>query len=66
MEIAKRCTLDIQLGKYFLPEYPIPDSLTENEFFRKVCVEGLEWRLARLLDPAAENYAERRTMVAGK
>ena len=60
VEIAKRCTLDIELGKYFLPEYPIPEGLTENDFFRKVCLEGLEWRLARLLDPAAENYAERR------
>ncbi len=60
VEIAKRCTLDIQLGKYFLPEYPIPEGLTENAFFEKVCLEGLEWRLARILDPAATDYTARR------
>lgn len=60
VEIAKRCTLDIQLGKYFLPEYPTPEGLTENDFFRKICFEGLEKRLARILPPDSPNYAERR------
>jgi DNA polymerase III subunit alpha len=60
IEIARRCTLDIQLGKYFLPEFPIPDGLTENQFFEKVSFEGLEQRLARILDPKAADYAERR------
>mgnify|MGYP001255373907 CR=1 FL=1 len=60
VEIAKRCTLDIQLGKYFLPEYPTPEGLTENDFFRKICFEGLEKRLARILPPDTPNYAERR------
>jgi len=60
VEIAKRCTLDIQLGKYFLPEYPIPEGLTENDFFRKICIEGLEKRLQRILPPDTPNYAERR------
>lgn len=60
VEIAKRCNLDIQLGKYFLPEYPIPDGMTENEFFKKVCHEGLEKRLARILSAEASDYAQRR------
>lgn len=60
VEIAKRCNLDIQLGKYFLPEYPIPDGMTENEFFKKVCHEGLEKRLARILSAEAADYAQRR------
>ncbi len=33
IEIAKRCTLDLRLGEYFLPDYPIPDGMTINEFF---------------------------------
>ena len=35
IEIAKRCNLDIRLGEYFLPEFPIPEGLTENQFFSK-------------------------------
>ena len=60
IEIAKRCTINIQMGKYFLPEYPVPDGLTEAEFFRKISHEGLEERLERILDKSATDYAERR------
>ena len=60
VEIARRCTLDIRLGEYFLPEYPIPDGLTENEFFTKISYEGLEQRLERILDKNAADYAERK------
>lgn len=60
VEIAKRCTINIQMGKYFLPEYPVPEGLTEAEFFRKISHEGLDQRLERILDKSAANYAERR------
>ena len=49
-EIAQRCSVEVLLGKYFLPEFPIPDGLTENDFFRKVSYEGLEERLEFILD----------------
>lgn len=45
VEIAKRCNVTIQLGKYFLPEYPIPEGMTQDEFFRKVSHDGLTERL---------------------
>ncbi len=60
LEIARRCNLDIVLGKYFLPEYPIPEGMTENEFFEKISYQGLEQRLAVLLDPSAADYPQRR------
>ncbi|HBY48423.1 MAG TPA: DNA polymerase III subunit alpha, partial [Alcanivorax sp.] len=60
VEIARRCTLDIRLGENFLPEFPIPEGLTLEEYFEKVSQEGLEKRLADILDPAAPDYAERR------
>ncbi len=60
VEIAKRCNLEIQLGKYFLPEYPVPEGLTENEFFEQISFAGLDKRLADSLDPQAPDYAERR------
>lgn len=60
IEIAKRCTITIQMGKYFLPAYPVPEGLTEAEFFRKISHEGLDQRLERILDKSATDYAERR------
>ncbi|WP_049721542.1 DNA polymerase III subunit alpha [Gilvimarinus polysaccharolyticus] len=59
VEIAKRCTVNIKLGEYFLPQYPIPDGLTENEFFEKVCLDGMDMRLEKILDKTAPDYTER-------
>lgn len=60
VEIAKRCTLDIRLGEYFLPEYPIPEGMTENEFFTKISYEGLNDRLARILDKDDAAFAAKK------
>ncbi len=60
IEIAKRCSVELRLGKYFLPNYPVPDGMTMDEFFRKISFEGLDERLVKILDPAAADYAERR------
>ena len=60
VEIAKRCNLEIQLGKSFLPQFPIPEGETEESYFCRVSREGLELRLKVLLDEAAEDYAEKR------
>ncbi|MFK8019500.1 MAG: DNA polymerase III subunit alpha [Pseudomonadales bacterium] len=47
--IAKRCNLDLQLGEYFLPDYPIPEGMTLDEFFRAESLRGLEMRFEHLL-----------------
>ncbi|MCB1922232.1 MAG: DNA polymerase III subunit alpha [Gammaproteobacteria bacterium] len=60
VEIAKRCNLEITLGKNFLPDFPIPDGMTIDEFFRAESRKGLEWRLQRILDPAADDFSDRR------
>jgi DNA polymerase-3 subunit alpha len=60
IEIAKRCNFTIQMGKYFLPEYPVPEGLTEAEFFRQISQKGLEERLERILDKNSADYLERR------
>ncbi len=33
VEIAKRCTLEIELGRYYLPDYPIPDDFENDPWF---------------------------------
>ncbi len=49
VEIAKRCTVELELGKAMLPDFPIPDGMTEDEFFRKQAHDGLERRLSVIL-----------------
>ncbi len=66
VEIARRCNLDLRLGEYFLPDYPIPDGLTINEFFIKISEEGLEARLAKLFDTEAPGFAETRAIYADR
>ncbi|WP_404363505.1 DNA polymerase III subunit alpha [Marinobacter sp.] len=60
VEIARRCNVKVRMGEYFLPNYPIPDGLTMDEFFRKVSEEGLEVRLAKTLDRSDPDYEEKR------
>ena len=40
IEIAKRCTLDIELGTYYLPDFPIPDNFEQDPFFQNVMSYG--------------------------
>ncbi|PTS83712.1 DNA polymerase III subunit alpha [Pseudomonas sp. HMWF032] len=61
VEIAKRCNIEVQLGKYFLPDFPVPAGMTMDEYFRQVSFEGLEERLAVLWPKeTTPNYEEKR------
>lgn len=61
VEIAKRCNVEVELGKYYLPDYPIPDDATEATFLSDVSHKGLRDRLAALEVPVTEHerYRER-------
>src|SRR5690554_581935 len=61
VEIARRCSVTVRLGEYFLPNYPVPEGMTMDEYFRKVSEDGLEDRLAKTLpkdDPDYDNKRE--------
>ncbi|MBB1334548.1 DNA polymerase III subunit alpha [Pseudoalteromonas sp. SR44-5] len=58
VEIAKRCNVTVQLGTYFLPDYPT-GSLKIEDFLVKVSRDGLEERL-QFLFPDAADRAEKR------
>ncbi len=60
LEIAKRCTVTLTLGKNYLPEFPIPDGMTEEEYFSEESRKGLEERLKQLFDVNADDFAELR------
>jgi len=46
VEIAKRCNAPMNLGTYFLPEYPIPEAQTLESFLHLKAHEGLTKRVA--------------------
>jgi DNA polymerase-3 subunit alpha len=58
LEIAKRCNVTLTLGKNYLPEFPIPKGMTEEEYFCQVSKEGLELRLKEMFDTEADDFAE--------
>ncbi len=60
VEIAKRCNIDVQLGKHFLPDFPVPEGMTIDDYLRQVSFEGLEERLAVLLPPDTPDYAAKK------
>lgn len=60
VEIAKRCNVTLQLGKPFLPNYPVPEGMTIEAFFEKVSREGLEQRLQKLLPAGSDPDGSRR------
>ena len=45
VEIAKRCSLELRLGKSFLPEFPVPAGTTPADFLRSESAAGLRQRL---------------------
>ena len=57
VEIARRCTLELKLGKSVLPAYPVPAELTTEDFLREESRRGLAMRLVKL---AAAPVAGRR------
>ncbi|MFG0587697.1 DNA polymerase III subunit alpha [Acinetobacter sp. YQ_14] len=59
-QIAKRCNVALQLGTYFLPDFPIPDGYTIDTYFEHLSREGLEERLNHLypIDERDEDWPD--------
>ena len=58
IEIARRCSLEIPLGTYYLPDYPVPEGMTIDSYLEHTAREGLEERLEFLFDKNDPNFAE--------
>ncbi len=53
--IADRCNLEFVFNEYHLPSFPVPEGYTNEEYFRKLCMDGFA---ERYTDPP-ESYRER-------
>ena len=47
--IAMQCNLDLELGKPYLPNYPIPENYTVEQFFAEISKKGLEDRFKQIM-----------------
>jgi len=54
VEIARRCSLQLELGKSKLPPFPTPPGVSLNDFLAERAAEGLARRLAKLYPDAGE------------
>jgi len=59
VEIARRCSLTIELGKNFLPLFPTPGGLSLDDFLVQEADRGLEERLELLYPDAEERERQR-------
>ena len=54
-KIADRCNVEFVFNEYHLPSFPVPEGYTNEEYFRKLCMDGFRERYP---DPPQE-YLER-------
>jgi len=59
VEIARRCNLELELGRPRLPDYPVPEGETLDGHCAALSASGLERRLAALYPEAAGREANR-------
>jgi len=60
VEIAKRCSVTLELGNPVLPDFPIPDGMTESEYIVQIAEAGLNERLEALYDTSLDTFPETR------
>jgi DNA polymerase-3 subunit alpha len=51
VEIARRCNLELELGKNYLPDFPVPAGQSLEDYFRGQARAGLDRRLKKILPP---------------
>ncbi|MBI3574269.1 MAG: DNA polymerase III subunit alpha, partial [Gammaproteobacteria bacterium] len=63
VDIARRCNVRMELGRYFLPDFPVPPGTVIDDVLRRQTQAGLQARLARIPEGGRrappEAYAER-------
>jgi DNA polymerase-3 subunit alpha len=66
VEIAKRCNLELTLGKNYLPDFPVPEGMTLDEFFIDASQKGLDERLIQYPATGEGSDAENRQVYCDR
>ena len=67
-ELAKRCNLELEFGKYYLPDFPTPEGESVEEYLKKASMEGLAKRLearGTAHDFSNKDYSDRLELELG-
>ncbi|MDH4163927.1 MAG: DNA polymerase III subunit alpha [Nitrospirota bacterium] len=48
IRIAERCNVELELGKYHLPHFPVPDGYTLNSYMAELARKGLDERFIEI------------------
>ena len=59
--IAERCNVEFVFNQYHLPSFPVPEGYTNEEYFRKLCMDGFRERY----ENPPESYMERLEYESG-
>ena len=55
VKIAEQCNLDFTFHEYHLPAFPVPEGVTNEDYFRNLCLKGFDERYPQ----APQSYRER-------
>ncbi|WP_409306056.1 DNA polymerase III subunit alpha [Peribacillus sp. SCS-155] len=44
LDLANKCTVEIEFNRKLLPKFPVPDGITADEMLEKICQDGLKRR----------------------
>ena len=66
LEIAGRCTLDLPIGKFVFPDFPLPAGKTADDVLRELCMKGLKARGLEGRDPVLERLDYELGIIAFK
>ena len=58
-KIAERCNVEIEFGKYHLPEYPVPEGYTALSYLNKLCETGFKARYEGIVGDEENELRER-------
>jgi DNA polymerase-3 subunit alpha len=48
VKIAERCNIELELGKYHLPHFPVPEGYTREAFMAELARKGLDERFSEI------------------
>ncbi|HIK72236.1 MAG TPA: DNA polymerase III subunit alpha [Gammaproteobacteria bacterium] len=48
VKIAEKCNLDLELGKFYLPDFEVPDGQSREDHLRELSKEGLNRRILQI------------------
>ncbi len=63
--VASRCNVEIEFGVYHLPHFPPPDGSTEEEYFRRLCDEGIRERYGEATKEVTDRLEKEMEVIVG-